>query len=351
MTGDNNKIFLDVLNKKQVGRPAFWFMRQAGRYLHEYRELRKQAGGFLDLVYHPENAAEVTMQPIRRFGMDAAILFSDILVVPQALGQPLKFETGEGPKLDPVLTLNDLKKLSIDRIDNTLNPVYETVRLTRQKLSAEGFNDTTLIGFAGSPWTVACYMVEGGGSKTFEATKTWAYRDPEGFAQLINMLCGATLHYLSKQIEAGAQAIQLFDSWSGVLDETNFRRWVINPTKEIVSALKKRHPDIPVIGFPREAGAKAIDYAKETGIDAIGLDYSVPLEWARNNLQTLLPVQGNLDPVTLLAGGNELEKSANNILENFGGKPFIFNLGHGVIKETPVEHVEQLCQIIRNFKR
>lgn len=345
-----NKIFLETLKNQTPNRVPFWFMRQAGRYLPEYRELRKQAGGFLDLVYNPENASEVTIQPIRRFGMDAAILFSDILVIPQALGQNLRFETGEGPKLDALLTSDDIKKLNIDRIDNILNPIYETVRLTRKKLDKEGFNDTALIGFAGSPWTVASYMVEGGGSKTFETTKIWAYRDPESFAELINILCGATLHYLSKQIDAGAEAVQLFDSWSGVLDAENFKRWVINPTKEIVSSLKKRHPDIPVIGFPRDAGEKAIEYAKTTGIDAIGLDYSLSPAWARDQLQNLMPVQGNLDPVTLLVGGIELERAANKILETFAGKPFIFNLGHGVIKETPPENVEKLSNIIRNFK-
>lgn len=350
MSEQKNKIFLEVLKNKTSDRIPFWFMRQAGRYLPEYRSLRKTAGGFLDLVYNPENASEVTVQPIRRFNMDAAILFSDILVIPQALGQDLRFETGEGPKLNALLTSADIKKLDVENIDKTLAPIYDTVRLTRQKLLEEGFNDTALIGFAGSPWTVACYMIEGGGSKTFEATKSWAYRDPDSFSELINILCGATLHYLSKQIDAGAEAIQLFDSWAGVLDEKNFQRWVINPTKEIVNALKKRHPDIPIIGFPREAGAKAISYATETGINAISLDYSVPTEWARDQLQNLLPIQGNLDPVTLLVGGAELERSANHILETFAGQPFIFNLGHGVIKETPPEHVKKLSEIIRNFK-
>ncbi len=350
LNGNKNKTLLKTLNQEKVHRPPFWFMRQAGRYLPEYRDLRQKAGGFLDLVYNPDQASEVTIQPIRRFGMDGAILFSDILVIPQALGQSLKFETGEGPKLEALLGAQDIKKLNIERIDETLNPIYETVSLTRQKLSKEGFDETALIGFAGSPWTVACYMVEGGGSKTFEATKSWAYRDPESFGELINILCGATLHYLSKQIEAGAEAIQLFDSWSGILDEKNFQRWVINPTREIVNALKKRYPEIPIIGFPREAGAKAISYAKETGINAISLDYSIGTEWARDNLQSIMPVQGNLDPVTLLVGGKELEHSANHILETFSDKPFIFNLGHGVIKETPIENLEKLSQIIKNFK-
>lgn len=341
---------LQVLNGQKILRPPFWFMRQAGRYLPEYRQLRQEAGGFLDMVYHPERASEVTLQPIRRFGMDAAILFSDILVIPHAMGQGLKFVSGEGPKLNALLNESDIEKLDIEQIDKTLNPVYETVSLTRSKLDAEGFEDTALIGFAGSPWTVACYMVEGGGSKTFEATKIWAYKNPESFAKLINKLCGATLHYLSKQIDAGAQTVQLFDSWSGVLDEVNFKRWVINPTREIVSALKKRHPDIKIIGFPRDAGSKAIDYARETGIDAIGIDYSMPPVWARDNLQPLMPVQGNLDPVNLLSGGLAMERAAHHILETLSDHSFIFNLGHGVIKETPIEHVEKLCEIVRNFK-
>ncbi|MEZ5902388.1 MAG: uroporphyrinogen decarboxylase [Alphaproteobacteria bacterium] len=347
---NRNKILLGTLAGEQTKRPAFWFMRQAGRYLPEYRELRAKAGGFLDLVYNPERASEVTIQPIRRFGMDAAILFSDILVIPQALGQDLRFETGEGPKLNPISGIEDLKKLSIDQIDEALNPVYETVRLTRSKLSAEGFNETTLIGFAGSPWTVACYMVEGGGSKTFEKTKIWAYQKPDEFQKLIDLLVEATIHYLSKQIEAGAESLQLFDSWSGVLDADNFDRWVVQPTAKIVGTIKQKYPYVPVIGFPREAGDKSIKYAQKTGISAIGLDFSMSPEWARDHLQPLLPVQGNLDPVALLSGGTALEKSANHILETLGKKPFIFNLGHGVIKETPPENLAKLCEIIRNFK-
>ena len=347
---NENKILLEILNRKQANRPAFWFMRQAGRYLPEYRELRQKAGGFLDLVYNPDHASEVTIQPIRRFGMDAAILFSDILVVPQALGQALRFETGEGPKLDPIRDVQGLKNLDVGKIDDVLNPVYETVKQTREKLLFEGFDETTLIGFAGSPWTVACYMVEGGGSKTFEATKKWAYADRQGFGQLIEILIQSTIHYLSCQIEAGAEAIQLFDSWSGVLDTEHFQSYVVEPTEKIVSALHAKYPDIPVIGFPREAGEKSIHYAKTTGINAIGLDYSIDPVWARDYLQPLMPVQGNLDPVTLLTGGEGLERSANHILEIFGDQPFIFNLGHGIIKETPPEHVAKLSDIIRNFK-
>jgi uroporphyrinogen decarboxylase len=349
MTQKNKKI-INVLENKQADQVPFWFMRQAGRYLPEYRELRARAGGFLNLVYNPEDASEVTLQPIRRFGMDAAILFSDILVIPHALGQDLRFETGEGPKLNRLKNLDDIQKLDISKIDDILNPIYDTVSLTRQKLRAEALDNTALIGFAGSPWTVACYMVEGGGSKTFEATKKLAYGDPVTFEKLIDVLIEATSHYLIRQIDAGAEAIQLFDSWAGVLDHHNFQRWVIEPTTKIIQIVKQKYPDTPVIGFPRDAGEKSIEYAQKTGIQGIGLDFSMQPLWARDNLQTLLPVQGNLDPVALLSGGDAMKRSAMHILEVFGDRPFIFNLGHGVIKETPPEHIEQLCQIIRNFK-
>ena len=329
----------------------FWFMRQAGRDLPEYRELRKQAGGFLDLVYDPEQASEVTLQPIKRFGMSAAILFSDILVIPQALGQDLKFETGEGPRLNALENLNDIENLNLENIDQTLSPIYETVSLTREKLNHENFDDTALIGFAGSPWTVACYMVEGRGNKTFDKTQKWAVETPDVFQKLIDILVTATSHYLIKQIEAGAQIIQLFDSWSGLLDQENFDRWVTKPTMDIIQNVRNVYPDIPIIGFPREAATMAISYAKITGINAIGLDYSMKPDWARDNLQNILPVQGNLDPQILLEGGENLEKTTHHILETFSDKPFIFNLGHGIIKETPPQHVAQLCEMIRNFKK
>jgi len=345
-----NKPILQVLRQEKPDRIPFWLMRQAGRYLPEYRELRAQAGGFLNMVYNPENASEVTLQPLRRFNMDAAILFSDILVIPQALGQKLEFVAGEGPKLEPIRDLEGLKKLNTENIDDVLNPVYETVSLVREKMKNEGFDQTALIGFAGSPWTVATYMVEGGGSKTYEAIKKWAYGKPEEFGQLIDMVVESTIHYLSRQIEAGAEVIQLFDSWSGVLNEMNFQKWVIEPNAKIVKVLKSKYPDTPIIGFPRGAGVITPDFIKQTGVDAVGLDFTMPPMWARDNLQTLVPVQGNLDPVTLLTGGKALENAANNILETFSDKPFIFNLGHGVIKETPPEHVQQLTDIIRNFE-
>lgn len=344
------KLILQNLNNQKTDKVPFWFMRQAGRYLPEYRELRAKSGGFLNLVYNPEMASEVTLQPIRRYGMDAAILFSDILVIPQALGQDLRFETGEGPKLNALKTPEDIEKLDVQNINKTLNLIYETVSLVRSKLKYEGFDNTALIGFAGSPWTVACYMIEGGGSKTFQKTRSWAKTDPASFQKLMDVLVNATSHYLIKQIEAGAEVIQLFDSWAGILEGADFTRWSIEPTRQIIEKIRVKYPDIPVIGFPRESGENSIIYAKNTGINGIGMDYSMMPEWARDNLQSLLPVQGNLDPQILLEGGHALEKQAHKILEIFADKPFIFNLGHGVIKETPPEHVEKLSAIIRNFK-
>lgn len=347
----STKPFLKVLNNQSADNIPCWFMRQAGRYLPEYRALREEAGGFLNMVYNPENASEITIQPIRRFKMDAAILFSDILVVPQALGQKLEFLAGEGPKLKELSNEEDLKILDVNNIDQVLSPVYETIKLTRQKLMDEGFENTALIGFAGSPWTVATYMVEGGGSKTYEKVKSWAYGNPETFQKLIDILISSTTHYLIKQIEAGVEALQLFDSWSGVLDEDNFDKWVIAPTAQIVVNVREKYPNIPIIGFPRGAGTMSKTYANKTGITAIGLDFTMPLDWVSNNLQNIMPVQGNLDPVTLLTGGKALETAALHILDSLSHKPFIFNLGHGVIKETPLEHVVQLVDIIRNYKK
>ena len=325
-------------------------MRQAGRYLPEYRELRLQADGFLNLVYNPEMASEVTLQPIRRFGMSAAILFSDILVIPQALGQELRFETGEGPRLNALDTLEEIENLNVENIHQTLSPIYETIELTKAKLTQENFNDTALIGFAGSPWTVACYMIEGRGNKTFPKAQLWIKEKPEDLEKLIDILITATSDYLIAQVKAGAQALQLFDSWAGLLMDRDFDQYVTKPTQKIIEKIRVVYPDIPIIGFPREAGEKAIDYAVNTNIQAIGLDYATSPEWARDNLQNILPVQGNLNPEILLKGGVDMEKAAHHILEIFSAKPFVFNLGHGVIKETPPAHVERLCEIIRNFK-
>ncbi len=342
--------FLETLAYKKTNRVPFWFMRQAGRYLPEYRELRKDAGGFLDLLYNPDQASEVTIQPIRRFNMDAAILFSDILVIPQALGQPLKFVTGEGPKLEALKSLEDIQNLNPNIIHDTLNPIYETVRQTRSKLDSEGFTETALIGFAGAPWTVACYMLEGGGSKNgFPETKKWMTENTDSFQILIDILVVSTADYLKKQIEAGVQTIQIFDSWAGLLSASEFQKWVIDPTKKIIDLVRADYPNIPVIGFPRQADKLFTEYTAQLDIQGVGIDYDLDIEWARDNLQPELVVQGNLNPEILLKGGNDLEVQANKILESFSDKPFVFNLGHGIIKETPIEHVEKLCAIIRQY--
>ncbi len=351
MTQKTEKPFLTALQGKTTDNPPFWFMRQAGRYLPEYRALREKSGDFLDLVYRPDFAAEVTIQPLRRFGMDAAILFSDILVIPQALGQSVTFTAGEGPKLDPVRNAEDLKTLSADHIDRTLAPIYETIVAARGKMADEHFDQTALIGFAGAPWTVATYMVEGGGSRDFATVKKWAYEAPETFGVLIEMITKATIHYLSRQIEHGAEAIQIFDSWAGALDEDQFARWVIAPCRKIVEALREKYPAVPIIGFPKNAGLLYPRYVRETGVNAIGLDSQVPTGWARENLQPLVTVQGNLDPVCLLCGGEAMEQAARRILNDLSGAPFVFNLGHGVIKETPPAHVARLADIIRDWKK
>ena len=337
------KRMLCALKGERLDKPPFWLMRQAGRYLPEYREIRSQAGGFLDLCFSPKLACEVTLQPIRRYGMDAAILFSDILIVPYGLGQGVAFKEGEGPVLDPVRNASDLSRLSLDGFHERVAPVYETVTRVAEALPRE----TTLIGFAGSPWTVATYMAEGGGSKEFVAVKRWAYGDPEGFGQLIDLLVEATVSYLSRQVEAGAEVLQLFDSWAGALPEPGFRRWCIEPTIRIVAALKARHPDIPIIGFPRGAGTLYVPYATETGIDAVSLDTTVSVAWAAEALQSKLPVQGNLDPILLVAGGDALDREVERILSGFSGGAHIFNLGHGVTQTTPPETVERLAQRLR----
>ena len=340
------KSLLAVLNGEKPKKVPVWLMRQAGRYLPEYRALRAEAGGFLNLVFNPEQASEITLQPIRRFAMNGAILFSDILVVPHALGQTVAFNAGEGPTLPPVRDISSLEKLNFDHFDQTLAPVLQTLQQTKQKLQTENFHDTTLIGFAGSPWTVACYMVEGSGSRDFNHAKEWALRGDGGFDRLIKLLIEATVRYLSQQITAGAEAVQLFDSWAGILDEDLFARYVIAPTRAIVENLRKQHPDVPIIGFPRGAGVLYERYALETKVNALGLDYQVPLAQAKA-LQRICPVQGNLDPAHLLTGGKTLDAAIDRILTTLADGPFIFNLGHGVIKETLPEDVQQLITRVR----
>lgn len=348
---DSGKPVLEVLRGKVQKTPPVWLMRQAGRYLPQYREIRARQGGFMDLVMSPDLAAEVTMQPIRAFGMDAAILFSDILVIPHALGQSVTFAEGEGPRLDPLRESAALARLSQVRFGETLAPVCETVRLTRAALTREGFDKTALIGFSGAPWTLACYMVEGGGSRDFLNVKQWAYQDPGGFGDLIDVLTQAVIDYCNMQIEAGAEIIQIFDSWAGVLDHTLFARWVIRPTREIVESLRARHPDIPVIGFPRGAGRMALDYAQITKVSGLSIDPQIAPKWAATVFQPVVPVQGNLDPSCLRAGGVALEAAVEDILAHLSQRPFIFNLGHGIIKDTPPAHVADLVGMIRGWGR
>lgn len=336
-----SKPLLAVLNGEILDPPPLWMMRQAGRYLPEYRALRAEKGGFLELVNDSEAAADVTMQPIRRFGFDGAILFSDILMVPHALGQDLWFEAGEGPRLAPRMAEYDLAELKVQPA--RLDPVYETVRQVTQQLP----NDVAMLGFAGSPWTVATYMVAGQGSKDHAEPRELAYRDPVRFGRIIDAIITMTVDYLSSQVEAGVEAVQLFDSWAGSLSPSQFARWVIEPNRAIVEQFKARHPDVPVIGFPKGAGAKLVAYAEQTGVDALGIDETIDPFWANAFLPKSLPVQGNLDPLALLAGGEELTEAVKRIRQAFAGRPHIFNLGHGILQQTPIAHVEALIAAVR----
>lgn len=338
-------LLLRTLRGENAAQRPVWLMRQAGRYLPEYRALRAKKGGFLALVYDAEAAAEITMQPIRRYGFDGAILFSDILIVPYAMGQDLEFLLGEGPRLSPQLVDTTLEALNA--VPARLSPIYETVKLVKAQLPA----DKTLLGFAGSPWTVATYMVAGEGSRDQHVTRELAYRDPAAFQAIIAEITRVTIDYLAGQILAGAEAVQLFDSWAGSLAPAEFERWVIAPNAEIVSALKGRFPAVPVIGFPKGAGEKLPAYARETGVDALGLDETINPLWAAQALPPGLPVQGNLDPLLLISGGAELERQTLRILDTFADRPHVFNLGHGIGQTTPVEHVGQLLATVRGWRR
>ena len=334
---------LRALNGEILSPPPIWLMRQAGRYLPEYRQTRASVGGFLELCHSPDKATEVTLQPIRRYGFDAAILFSDILVVPDALGQSVRFAEGEGPKLAPLRHKDDLARLSKDGFQEKLSPIYQTVRQLRAALPPE----VPLIGFAGSPWTVATYMVEGGGSKEFLAVKRLAFGDSGLFQSLIDLLVEASVDYLLGQLENGAQLLQLFDSWAGVLPEREFERWVVAPTREMVRRLKAARPGLKIIGFPRGAGVLAELYAEQTGVDGLSLDSSQSLAWAVERLAPRVTLQGNLDPVWLLTGGPGLEREIDQILETTRNVPFIFNLGHGILPGTPPDHVAALVKRVR----
>ena len=339
------KPLLAVLNGERRDPAPMWMMRQAGRYLPEYRALRAEKGSFLNLVYAPEAAAEITLQPLKRFPkLDAAILFSDILIIPFALGQNLTFVTGEGPRLTPPLIESVLDSLT--PVPARLEPIYETVELVRDCLA----EDKTLIGFAGSPWTVATYMVAGQGSRDQSEARRLAYADPQRFAALIGRIEEMTVDYLSGQIEAGAEAVQLFDSWAGSLSPAQFEQWVIAPTARIAAAIRERHPRVPVIGFPKGAGGKLAAYARDTGVNAVGIDETVDPLWAAKELPQGLPVQGNLDPLALIAGGEPLKRQVRTILDAFADRPHIFNLGHGILQDTPIDHVEQLIRAVKGEK-
>jgi uroporphyrinogen decarboxylase len=339
------KPMLAVLRGERRDPVPLWMMRQAGRYLPEYRQLRAEKGSFLDLVYDSDAAAEITLQPLKRFAeLDAAILFSDILIVPFAIGQHLTLVTGEGPRLTPPLSSASLDDLT--PFLTRLEPIYETVRTVKAALPP----GKTLIGFAGSPWTVSTYMIAGEGSRDQSDARRLAYSDPQRFGEIVARIEKVTLDYLSGQVEAGAEALQLFDSWAGSLSPAQFEQWVIAPTARLVAALNERHPDVPVIGFPKGAGGKLAAYARETGISAIGLDETVDPIWAAEELPEDLPVQGNLDPLVLVAGGQQLERAAERILDAFAGRPHIFNLGHGILQDTPIAHVERLMAIVKGAK-
>ena len=337
----SDRVLLKTLRGEITTPPPLWMMRQAGRYLPEYRALRAEKGGFLDLVYDATAAATVTIQPILRYGFDAAILFSDILVIPHALGQNLWFEQGEGPRLAPRLAEARLEQLSA--VPDRLLPIYETVARVRALLPLH----RGLLGFAGSPWTVATYMINGAGSRDQAEARLFAYLHPERMADLVAAISQLTVTYLRGQIDAGVDAVQLFESWSGNLSPAQFQRWVIEPNRSIVAALRLSHPSVPIIGFPKGAGAKLLAYVEATQVDAVALDETVDPSWAHANLPKTLPVQGNLDPLVLRAGGVALDDAIDDIVNAFRGRPHIFNLGHGILPDTPLSHVEQMIQRVR----
>lgn len=342
-----DKLLLRAFLGAGLERPPFWLMRQAGRYLPEYRCLRAEAPDFLSFCYSPRLTVEAALQPLRRYQMDAAILFSDILVVPDALGCRVRFVEGEGPRLEPVRTGGAVDRLRPDGLLAHLAPVFESLRALKQALAEE----ITLIGFAGAPWTIALYMVEGRGGTEGEVTRGLAYADPQLFGRMIELLVDATATYLKAQIDSGAEVVQIFDSWAGLLPESQFRRWVIAPTAEIVKRVKSEHPEVPIIGFPRGAGALYRDYAVETGVDGIGLDATVPLVWACEALQSRCLVQGNLDNLLLAAGGEALLSETARIVEAFWPGRYVFNLGHGVLPQTPPENVAAVAALIRGWSK
>jgi uroporphyrinogen decarboxylase len=341
-----DKPLLRVLKGEAMWPPPVWLMRQAGRYLPEYRAIRAKVDGFIKLCTSPELAAEVTLQPIRRFGFDGAILFSDILILPWALGYQVEYRDGEGPVLPPLRQASDLASLHPDQLSERIEPILQTVRRTARSL-AENHPGTALIGFAGAPFTVACYLIQGMGTKDFAAARLVAYQDPALFRRLIEILTEATIAFLVAQIESGAEAVMIFDSWAGLLPPTLFRIHVIRPAQQIIAQLRVRFPTVPIIGFPRLAGLLLPDYAESIQADAIGIDTAGDLAAAARIIPREVALQGNLDPLALVAGGRALFEGVQSILTAMQGRPFIFNLGHGVLPETPVAHVAELTGLVR----
>ncbi|MBR0684997.1 uroporphyrinogen decarboxylase [Bradyrhizobium manausense] len=337
------KPFIDVLSGQRQSIPPMWMMRQAGRYLPEYREVRAKADGFLDLCFNPELAAEVTLQPIRRFGFDAAIIFSDILVVPYALGRSVRFEVGEGPRLEPLDDPAKVGTLAARADFGKLAPVFEALKIVRGALDPK----IALIGFCGAPWTVATYMVAGQSTPDQAPARMMAYRHPEAFSKIIDVLVENSIQYLLAQLEAGANALQIFDTWAGVLPSAEFARWSTEPTRRIVEGVRAKVPDAKIIGFPRGAGAQLPGYVEATGVNAVSIDWTAEPAFIRERVQSKVAVQGNLDPLALITGGAALDRAVDDVLANFSQGRFIFNLGHGIQPETPIAHVEQMLKRVR----
>jgi len=337
---------IEVLSGRRQNRPPLWMMRQAGRYLPEYRALRAKAASFLDLCFTPDYATEVTLQPIRRFGFDAAIIFSDSLVMPHALGRSVRFEAGEGPRLDPLATPEQIATLATEADFSLLEPVYEALRRVRSQLAPE----ITLIGFCGAPWTVATYMVAGQGTPDQAPARMLAYRHPDAFAKIIDVLVENSIQYLVGQLKAGADCLQIFDTWAGVLPPREFARWSTEPARRIVAGVRKQAPNARIIGFPRGASGMLPAYAEQTGVDAVSIDWTAEPSMIRDRVQSRVAVQGNLDPLALITGGAALDRAVDDVLENFGNGRLIFNLGHGILPETPIAHVEQMVKRVRAYK-
>lgn len=338
-----NKPLLNVLNGRRERIPPVWMMRQAGRYLPEYRATRERAGSFLDLCFNPQLAAEVTLQPIRRFNFDGAILFSDILVIPFALGRKVDFVAGEGPKLEPITESQTAQAIRREVDHGVLSPIYETIARVKPQLPER----VTFLGFCGAPWTVATYMIAGHGTPDQAPARLFAYRYPDTFDDLIQVLVKASAEYLIRQLKAGVDAVQIFDTWAGVLPPEEFARWSIAPTRRIVLAVRDVIPDAKIIGFPRGAGASLVNYATDVPVNAVGLDWMIDKAFARERVQAIKPVQGNLDPLVLIAGGEALDRSVDDVMRAFSDGPFIFNLGHGITPETPIENVERMIKRVR----